>query len=108
MGNQRNFIKEQRSFMLSNKLVQLLNRLARVSDGEARQAVIARRQEVSIAFAVFDGTAISFPGEETLAVTAPWSGEEVGRVPLGGAEATATSGSTAARKASVEDERLPW
>ncbi|MGE4608395.1 MAG: peptidylprolyl isomerase [Myxococcota bacterium] len=56
-GNQQNFIKEQRSYMLSSKLIQLLNRLARVSEGEARQAVIARRQEVSIAFVQFDAAA---------------------------------------------------
>ncbi len=52
-GNQRNFVKQQRSYMLSTKLVQMLNRLARVSEGEARQAVIAAREEITIAYLVF-------------------------------------------------------
>jgi peptidyl-prolyl cis-trans isomerase D len=51
-GNQRNFIKQQRSFMLSNKFIQMLNRLARVSEGEARQSVIAGREEITIAYTV--------------------------------------------------------
>lgn len=55
-GSQSNFIKEQRAFMLSSKLIQMLSRLARVSDGEAKRAVLARRQEISIAFTVFDAS----------------------------------------------------
>jgi len=40
--------------MLSNKLVGLIDRLARVSDGEVRSSVTARLEEVSLALAVFD------------------------------------------------------
>jgi peptidyl-prolyl cis-trans isomerase D len=56
-GNQRNFIEDQRAGMLTTKLVAMLSRLARVSDGEARDAVIARTEEIQIAYAVFDAVA---------------------------------------------------
>ena len=49
-GNQRNFIREQRSAMLANKLRRTLTQLAQVSEGEARQATIGRMEQVQIAF----------------------------------------------------------
>lgn len=56
-GNQRNFIRDQRDAMLTNKLLGVLSRLARVSDGEARESVIARTEEIQIAYVVLDGAA---------------------------------------------------
>jgi peptidyl-prolyl cis-trans isomerase D len=55
-GNQRNFIREQRGAMLSNKLLRILTQLSRVSDGEARTAVIHRLEEVQIAFLAFSSS----------------------------------------------------
>jgi len=49
-GNQRNFIREQRSAMLANKFMQTLTQLAQVSEGEARQAAIRRMEQVQIEF----------------------------------------------------------
>jgi peptidyl-prolyl cis-trans isomerase D len=49
-GNQRNFIREQRSAMLTGKLMRTLAQLAQVSEGEARQAAIRRMEQVQIAF----------------------------------------------------------
>jgi peptidyl-prolyl cis-trans isomerase D len=49
-GNQRNFIREQRSAMLANKFMRTLTQLAQVSEGEARQAAIRRMEQVQIAF----------------------------------------------------------
>lgn len=49
-GNQRNFIRAQRSAMLGNKFLRTLTQLARVSEGEARQATIRRMEQVQIAF----------------------------------------------------------
>ena len=49
-GNQRNFIREQRSAMLANKFMQTLTQLAPVSEGEARQAAIRRMEQVQIEF----------------------------------------------------------
>jgi peptidyl-prolyl cis-trans isomerase D len=49
-GNQRNFIREQRSMMLANRLMRTLTEIARVSDGEARQAATRRLEQVQIAF----------------------------------------------------------
>jgi peptidyl-prolyl cis-trans isomerase D len=49
-GNQRNFIREQRGQMLSNKLLRILAQLSRVSEGEARAAVVHRLEEIQIAF----------------------------------------------------------
>ena len=56
-GNQRNYIREQRASMLSNKLMRILSQLSRVSEGEARTAVIRRLEEVQIAFLTFDSSA---------------------------------------------------
>ena len=53
-GNQRNFIREQRSAMLGNKLMRTLVQLARASEGEARQVVIRRMEQVQIAFVSLD------------------------------------------------------
>jgi len=49
-GNERAFIREQRSMMLANKLMRTLTEIARVSDGEARQAATRRLEQVQIAF----------------------------------------------------------
>jgi len=49
-GTQRNFIREQRSLMLGNKFMRTVTQLARVSEGEARQAAIRRMEQVQIAF----------------------------------------------------------
>jgi len=56
-GNQRNFIREQRKSILSNKLLRILTQLSRVSDGEARAAVIHRLEEVQILFLAFASSA---------------------------------------------------
>jgi peptidyl-prolyl cis-trans isomerase D len=60
-GNQRNFINEQRGEMLSRKLLRVLVQLSRISEGEARAAVIHRLEEVQIAFLAF---AASVPPED--------------------------------------------
>ena len=49
-GTERNFIREQRSAMLANKLVRTLTQLAQVSESEARQAATLRMEQVQIAF----------------------------------------------------------
>jgi len=49
-GNQRNFIREQRSALLANKFMRTLTQLAQVSEGEARQAAIRRMEQVQIEF----------------------------------------------------------
>jgi peptidyl-prolyl cis-trans isomerase D len=51
-GNQRNFIREQRSAMLAQKFIRTLTQLAQVSEGEARQAAIRRMEQVQIAFVI--------------------------------------------------------
>ena len=56
-GNERNFIREQRASMLTNKLLRTLTSLSRVSEGEARAAVTRRMEEVQIAFLALDSTA---------------------------------------------------
>jgi peptidyl-prolyl cis-trans isomerase D len=56
-GNQRNFIREQRSAMLGNKLMRTLTQLAQVSEGEARQAAIRRMEQVQIAFVILGARA---------------------------------------------------
>lgn len=55
-GNQRNFIREQRASMLTNKLLRTLTSLSQVSEGEARAAVVRRLEEVQIAFLALDPT----------------------------------------------------
>jgi peptidyl-prolyl cis-trans isomerase D len=52
-GNQRSFIREQRSAMLAQKFIRTVSQLAQVSDGEARQAAIRRMEQVQIAFVTF-------------------------------------------------------
>ena len=54
-GNQRNFIREQRSALLANKFMRTLTQLAQVSEGEARQAAIQRLEQVQIAFVTLGG-----------------------------------------------------
>ncbi len=49
-GNQRNFIREQRSALLAGKFMRTVNQLAKVSEGEARQAAMRRLEQVQIAF----------------------------------------------------------
>ncbi len=49
-GNQRNFIREQRAALLSGKFMRTVSQLAKVSEGEARQAAIRRLEQVQIAF----------------------------------------------------------
>jgi peptidyl-prolyl cis-trans isomerase D len=53
-GSERNFVIEQRLGMLAGKMVRLLRENARVSEGEARDALRRRLQEVRIAFVVLD------------------------------------------------------
>jgi peptidyl-prolyl cis-trans isomerase D len=53
-GNQRNFMTDQRTAMLAAKLVRLVGELAYVSEGEARQAIEQRTEEVQIAFVKLD------------------------------------------------------
>jgi peptidyl-prolyl cis-trans isomerase D len=60
-GSERNFMTEQRFGMLANKMARVLRENARVSEGEARDALLQRLEEVRIAFVVLDG---SRPGEE--------------------------------------------
>jgi len=52
-GNQRSFIREQRSMMLAQKFIRTLSQLTQVSEGEARQAAIRRMEQVQIAFVTF-------------------------------------------------------
>jgi peptidyl-prolyl cis-trans isomerase D len=49
-GNQRSFIREQRSALLAAKFMRTLAQLANVSEGEARQAAMQRLEQVQIAF----------------------------------------------------------
>jgi peptidyl-prolyl cis-trans isomerase D len=56
-GTQRNFIREQRSAMLSQKFMRTVTQLAQVSEGEARQAAIRRMEQVQIAFVTFGAKA---------------------------------------------------
>ncbi len=49
-GTQRNFVVDQRMRLMATKMARLLFTNARVSDGEARQAVERRLEEVKIAF----------------------------------------------------------
>jgi peptidyl-prolyl cis-trans isomerase D len=56
-GNQRNFIREQRSAMLANKFMRTVTQLAQVSEGEARQAAIRRMEQVQIAFVTLNARA---------------------------------------------------
>jgi peptidyl-prolyl cis-trans isomerase D len=49
-GTQRGFITDQRMRLMATKMARLLYTNARVSDGEARQAVERRLEEVKIAF----------------------------------------------------------
>lgn len=54
-GTERNFMIEQRMGMLAGKMVQILRQNARVSEGEARDALRRRLEEVRIAFVVLGG-----------------------------------------------------
>lgn len=54
-GNQRNFILEQRVRLLAGKMLQLIHDGAGVSDGEAREVLRQRLEEVRIAYVVLDG-----------------------------------------------------
>jgi peptidyl-prolyl cis-trans isomerase D len=53
-GNQRNFINEQRVSLLASKMALLIHGSARVSEGEVREALSQRLEEVRIAFVVID------------------------------------------------------
>jgi peptidyl-prolyl cis-trans isomerase D len=53
-GNQRNFMTDQRMALLALKMLRVLDAHARVSEGEAREAVRRRLEEVRIAFVVLD------------------------------------------------------
>ncbi|HXV37118.1 MAG TPA: peptidylprolyl isomerase [Myxococcota bacterium] len=55
-GTHRSFIREQRSAMLANKLMRAVTSLADPSEGEARQAVIRRLEQVQIAFVKLDAS----------------------------------------------------
>ncbi len=58
-GTHRNFIREQRSVMLANKLMRTVTLLAETSDAEARQAVTRRMEQVQIAFVTLGANAPS-------------------------------------------------
>jgi peptidyl-prolyl cis-trans isomerase D len=60
-GTERNFMMEQRMGMLAGKMTRVLRENARVSEGEARDALRRRLEEVRIAFVALDD---SRPGEE--------------------------------------------
>jgi len=49
-GNQRSFISEQRAALLAGKFMRTVTELAKVSEGEARQAAFRRLEQVQIAF----------------------------------------------------------
>jgi peptidyl-prolyl cis-trans isomerase D len=51
-GTERNFMVDQRMGMLATKMAQLLDEVTRVSEGEARDALLRRIEEVRIAFVV--------------------------------------------------------
>ena len=53
-GNQANFMREQRVAMLAGKMMQLLSSQARISEDEARHAVLQGLEEVRIAFIALD------------------------------------------------------
>lgn len=53
-GNQRNFMLEQRMALLALKMLRVIDGNARVSEGEAREALHRRLEEVRIAFVVLD------------------------------------------------------
>jgi peptidyl-prolyl cis-trans isomerase D len=53
-GTERNFMVEQRLGMLANKMMRLLRENVRVSEGETRDALRQRLEEVRIAFVVLD------------------------------------------------------
>ena len=55
-GSERNFIREQRMRILARKMLGVMRANTRVSDGEARQAVRQRQEELRIAFVVFDAS----------------------------------------------------
>jgi peptidyl-prolyl cis-trans isomerase D len=56
-GSERGFLTEQRLESLASKLIRLVGGQARVSEGEAREAVRRRLQGVQIAFVALDGAA---------------------------------------------------
>jgi peptidyl-prolyl cis-trans isomerase D len=53
-GNQHNFMIDQRMALLALKMLRVINGHARVSEGEAREAVRRRLEGVRIAFVVLD------------------------------------------------------
>ena len=54
-GSEKAFVRDQRLFLLSRKLLRLASEQAYVSEGEARDAVRRRLEGVRIAFPVIDG-----------------------------------------------------
>jgi peptidyl-prolyl cis-trans isomerase D len=55
-GNQRIFMREQRTALLASKMLRLIGGLAYVSMGEARDAMQRRMEEVQIAFVKIDAS----------------------------------------------------
>ena len=53
-GNQRNFIREQRMGLMAGKMMQVIHDGARVSEGEAREALSQRLEEIRIVYVVLD------------------------------------------------------
>jgi peptidyl-prolyl cis-trans isomerase D len=53
-GTERNFMVERRMGMLAGRMMQLLREIATVSEGEARDALRRRLEEVRIAFVALD------------------------------------------------------
>jgi len=62
-GTERNFMIDRRMGMLAGKMVQLLRENARVSEGEARDALRRRLEEVRIAFVALDASRPAEPVE---------------------------------------------
>jgi len=67
-GTVRNFMRDQRTAMLAMKMARLLDENTRVSDGEARDSLRQRLEEIRIAFVVLDSRAAAaaadIPAEE--------------------------------------------
>ena len=73
-GNERNFMRDQRLGMLATKMARILDGNTRVSEGEARDSLRQRLEEIRIAFVVLDdrttGDTAEIPAEEVAAFLA--------------------------------------
>ena len=53
-GSQGNFIRDQKALLMANKLQRIVLDTARVSEGEARRAVLHKLEEAQIAYLALD------------------------------------------------------